>query len=196
MVAMKRHGDKSFDLAVVDPPYGIGDFSQSDGACRGQIHWNNSIPDKAYFEELRRISKEQIIWGANYYNCFTGGAIVWDKMNMHPHMSRCEIASVSYGVRVAYFPFLHHGGAAKRNGNFHPCGKPIELYQWLFKNYAKEGDRIIDTHLGSGSSRIAAYDLGLDFCGYEVDKDYFTAQEKRFHAHAAQARLFQQELSK
>ena len=183
--------DNAFELAIVDPPYGIGDFSQSDGAYKGRIQWNETTPDKAYFDELKRVSLNQIIWGANYYNCFSkkGGAIIWDKLNMHPQMSRCEIASASFGVRVAHVTILHHGGAAKMHGNFHPCGKPISLYEWLLMNYAKEGDRILDTHLGGGSIAIACHNLGFDLVGCELDTDYFEEAKKRLQQHQSQLRI-------
>lgn len=192
MEYMKGLPDKAFDLAIVDPPYGIGDFSQSDGACKGKIKWNEFTPNQKYFDELIRVSANQIIWGANYYNCFSkkGGAIIWDKLNMHPQMSRCEIASASFGVRVAHVTLLHHGGAAKMHGNFHPCGKPIALYEWLLTNYAKPGQRILDTHLGSGSSAIACNNLGFELVGCELDPDYYAAACKRIHQATAQERLF------
>ena len=193
MIGMARYPDKYFDLAIVDPPYGIGNFTQSDRREKhGNYKWNETIPDKKYFDELRRVSKERIIWGANYYNCFEGAAIVWDKLNYHPTMSRCEIASYSGQKCVDYFQYEWHGFVVKREdpNSFHPCAKPISLYKWLLKNYAKEGDKILDTHLGSGSSRIACYDGGFDFVGFEIDKDYFTAQELRFNNHIKQLVLF------
>ena len=190
MELMRNTPDNYYELAIVDPPYGIGDFSQSDAACLGKIKWNNEIPSKEYFDELRRVSKNQIIWGANYYNCFNGGSIVWDKLNLHPSMSRCEIASVSYGKRVAYVQILHHGGAAKMGGNFHPCGKPIKLYEWLLTNYAKTGDKILDTHGGSFSSAIACNNLGFDFTGIELDLDYYNSAVKRVSAANQQIRMF------
>ena len=178
MEFMKTIDDNYFELAIVDPPYGIGNFSQGHGIH--EYEWNNDIPDQSYFSELYRISKNQIIWGANYYNCFDkkGGAIIWDKENPHPNMSRCEIASNSFYKKVDYVNIRHYGFMGEKN--FHPCGKPIALYKWLLENYAKENDKIFDSHVGSGSSRIAAYELGFDFVGCELDKDYWEAQEKRF----------------
>ena len=154
MVAMAGMRDGQFDLAIVDPPYGVGHFTQSDRIDKyGKYDWNESIPDESYFIELRRVSKERIIWGANYYNCFENGkaAIIWDKENPHPQMSRCEIASVSFGKRVNYLRLAHYGFVGIHD-TFHPCGKPVKLYEWLLKSYAKPGDKILDTHLGSGSS--------------------------------------------
>ena len=189
MDVMKRYTDKFFALAIVDPPYGVGNFQQSDGNYE-PVTWNNSIPDEKYFDEVRRVSKERIVWGANYYNCFDGnnGAIIWDKMNRHPSMSRCEIASYSGQKKVDYFRYEWHGYVVKRIevGAFHPCQKPIALYDWLLRNYAQKGDNILDTHLGSGSSRIACHKAGLDFVGMEIDKDYFEAQEKRFREYLLQ----------
>lgn len=191
--AMREMRDKQFDLAIVDPPYGIGHFTQSDRVDKyGAYEWNIQPPGPEYFTELKRVSKRRIIWGANYYNSFENekGAIVWDKMNPHPAMSRCEIASVSWGKRVNYINIPHYGFVGEHD-NFHPCGKPISLYNWTLRNYAKPNDTILDTHLGSGSSRIAAYDLGFDFTGYELDTDYFNAQERRFADHIAQPQLFE-----
>lgn len=188
MDLMARTPDKFYDLAIVDPPYGIGDFAQSDRAHKNKIKWNESIPDAAFFSELKRISKKQIIWGANYYNCFDSGALIWDKLNVHPSMSRCEIASVSGQKKVDYFQYEWHGYKVKQEEPtaFHPCQKPVALYRWLLKNYAKQGDKILDTHLGSGSSRIAAHEMGFDFTGCELDKDYFEAQEERFRKYLSQ----------
>jgi site-specific DNA-methyltransferase (adenine-specific) len=196
MVGMADTPDKFYDLAIVDPPYGIGNFTQSDRAIKySSYEWNESVPTGEYFNELRRVSRKQIIWGANYYNCFTpeGGAIIWHKDNPHPTMSGCEIASVSGMKRVTYIKISHQQIITQPEWQhrIHPCQKPIALYKWLLTNYAKPGQTILDTHLGSGSPRIAAYDLGFDFTGYELDKDYFDAQEKRFADHIAQPRLFE-----
>jgi site-specific DNA-methyltransferase (adenine-specific) len=194
MEAMKGMPDKAFDLAIVDPPYGIGNWVQVTGDVRRDsrpVTWNDSIPNAEYFHELKRVSVDQIIWGANYYNCFsnTGGAIIWDKQNPNPKFSNAEIAAYSKHKRVAMVTIPYFGFVGEEKC-FHPCAKPIELYKWLLTNYAKPGDSILDTHLGSGSSRIAAYDLGFDFVGYELDKDYFDAQEQRFANHIAQPKLF------
>lgn len=184
--------DKAFDLAIVDPPYGIGHFTQSDRTDKyGEYDWNKNIPNEAYFAELIRVSKERIIWGANYYNCFENGkaAIVWDKENPHPSMSRCEIASVSWGKRVNYFKLAHYGFVGDHD-NFHPCGKPPKLYEWLLTNYAKQGQRILDTHLGSGSHAIACNNLGFELVGCELDTDYYNASIERIKQHHAQLRMF------
>jgi len=183
--------DKQFDLAIVDPPYGIGNWVQQTGNKRGgKVEWNNSTPNKIYFEELKRVSKEQIIWGANYYNCFNdlGGAIIWDKNQPNPKFSKCEIASysrlkrVDY-VKIAWDPF------SRNEIIIHECQKPVQLYKWILKNYAKPGDTILDTHLGSQSSRIACYEGGFDFVGCELDPEYFNAGCKRFENYKLQLKL-------
>lgn len=193
--AMREMADNVFDLAIVDPPYGIGNFTQSDRIVRhGNYTWNENTPSEKYFAELKRVARKQIIWGANYYNCFeSGGAVVWYKENPHPNMSQCEIASISFGKKVAYVKISHQQIITFENGTqrIHPCQKPVALYKWLLTNYAQKGDTILDTHLGSGSSRIAAYDLGFDFTAFELDKDYYEAQEKRFANHLKQPTLFE-----
>lgn len=187
MEYMKTLPAKYFDLAVVDPPYGIGDFIQGVGRNKKSINWvvnwNDSIPSEKYFRELRRVSENRIIWGANYYNCFDGlrGAIIWNKFVTHPDMSKAEIASVSHYKKVEIVNIEWNGFIkSEKEKGIHPCQKPIALYSWIFKKYAKPNDKIFDSHLGSGSSRIAAHKAGLDFVGCEIDEDYFNAQEKRF----------------
>lgn len=219
MEAMAQMKDNEFDLAIVDPPYGIGldmIFNGAHGKKQRNkekknwyIHerkdWNNLIPDEKYFIELHRISKNQIIWGCNYYAKFIPavGRIIHDKeMGIEGtkiNFSHADIASCSMQKRITMFRYRWSGNKQGRtinwennglDGRIHPTQKPIALYKWLLKNYAKEGDRILDTHLGSGSSRIAAHDMGFDFAGYEIDKDYFEAQEKRFANHIKQQSLF------
>ena len=195
---MKQYPDNYFELAIVDPPYGIGDFNMANpdnGTKKWEYEWNDLIPDENYFNELYRVSKEQISWGANYYNCFSkkGGAIVWFKDVRHPNMSKCEIASYSRLKKVDFYRYDWSNTDKYnelRGSDIHPCEKPVSLYKWLLTNYAKEGDKILDTHLGSGSSRIAAYDLGFEFTGFELDKDYFKASEKRFKQHTDQLTIF------
>lgn len=195
MEAMRQMPDKAFELAIVDPPYGIGNFIPSNISRTGRrasakVTWNDKTPSDEYFEQLERISKERIIWGANYYNCFSsrGGAVVWNKGDANPIFSQCEIASLSFQKRVDYININWQSGFHRENIEhvIHPCQKPVALYEWLLKNYAKPGDKILDTHLGSGSSRIAAYNMGFEFVGYEIDEDYFKAQEERFQAHISQ----------
>jgi|SRR6186713_1664286 len=190
MEAMKEFPDKFFDLAIVDPPYGVGDFVQEetgtkkynkDYACT----WNFDIPPKEYFDELKRVSKNYIIWGGNYYKEYItdAGTIIWDKGNNSPVGSQAEIATTNLFKRVVMFKYQWTGFmvAKKEDARIHPCQKPIALYELLMKDYAKNGFKILDTHLGSGSSRVAAQNLGFDFWGYEIDKEYFDKQEKRFN---------------
>jgi site-specific DNA-methyltransferase (adenine-specific) len=196
--------DKEFDLAVCDPPYGIGNFSMDKVITKinskkvtpqerntkysPNYEWNKAIPDKEYFSELYRVSKEQIIWGANYYNCFSqkGGAVVWYKEQYHPNLSDCEIASLSFQKKVDYVHIQILKGFICKETLIHPCQKPVALYQWLLKNYAKQGDKILDTHLGSGSSAIACDMMGFDFVGIELDEDYYKAALDRFNRHKQQ----------
>jgi len=207
MEAMAKMKDKEFELAIVDPPYGIGNFSMDKVITKinskkvtprprntqypTDYSWNKEIPTDEYFNELKRVSKEQIIWGANYYNCFSekGGAVVWYKEQYHPNLSDCEIASLSFQKKVDYVHIQILKGFICKETSIHPCQKPVALYQWLLKNYAKPGDRILDTHLGSGSSAIAADIMGFDFTGYEIDKDYYEAALDRFNRHKQQCVL-------
>lgn len=199
MEYMRTLPDKAFDLAVVDPPYGIG----MDGGCVGykgdnvfeKKGWDKSTPGKEYFDELFRVSENQIIWGGNYFylpptRCF----LIWDKGAgfRGRTYAEAELAWTSFDQNVRIFerdPLCN----GDYKGKIHPTQKPIALYAWIFSRYAKPGDKILDTHLGSGSSRIAAYDAGLDFVGCEIDKDYFDAQERRFADYTAQTNLFLQE---
>lgn len=203
MEGMKQFPDKYFDLAVVDPPYGINVANMRMGAGKSKrcskienrnwkpACWDSEPPPSDYFEQLFRISKNQIIWGGNYFSlppckCF----LVWDKAEgMYGRsFSECEQAWTSLSDNARIFKY-----SPVNKNRFHPTQKPVALYEWVLKNYAKKGDKILDTHLGSGSSRIAAYDAGLDFVGYEIDKDYFDKQEQRFQKHIAQMNLFVQE---
>jgi site-specific DNA-methyltransferase (adenine-specific) len=195
MEGMKTFPDGYFDLALVDPPYGIGNFIPQTGKRTagnfGAVAWNDAPPPPEYFAELRRVSKHQIIWGANYYNCFTGAAIIWDKRQLNPKLSRCEIASVSIGDRVAYveIPWAGFIGTAERSG-IHPCEKPVSLYKWTLDNYAKPGMRILDTHMGSGSIAIAAHYAGIHLTAFEIDADYFHAAKARIARETSQTELF------
>lgn len=204
---LKTCADNQFDLAIVDPPYGIG---RGGGLMGGNVlaksknykiyvGADRSSPDKVYFEELKRVSKNQIIFGANYMttkiNADSSGWIVWDKENGANNFADCELAYTSFPSAVRKFSFKWQGmlqGDMKHKENrLHPNQKPVALYKWILQNYAKNGDTILDTHLGSGSSRIAAYDMGFDFVGCEIDEYYFTAQEKRYKDHIAQQNLFE-----
>ena len=155
---------------------------------RKKIKAWDTAPEQAYFDELFRVSRNQIIWGGNYFNlpptrCF----LIWRKLTISENftMAMAEYAWTSFNDNAKVFEC-----APQDTTRFHPTQKPVSLYAWIYKRYAKQGDRILDTHLGSGSSRIAAYDAGLDFVGYEIDKEYFDKQEKRFEKHTAQENLF------
>lgn len=153
-------------------------------------HWDIAPPDE-YFRELARVSKNQIIWGGNYFylpptRCF----LVWDKKNIHENfsMAMCEYAWTSFNDNAKIFRCIPQGTASEKR--FHPTQKPVALYRWIFSRYAKPGNKILDTHLGSGSSRVAAYEAGLDFVGYEIDPTYFKLQEERFASHTSQLSMF------
>jgi site-specific DNA-methyltransferase (adenine-specific) len=199
MEGMKKYPDKYFDLAIVDPPYGLGE----DGGNISRHHsqkkykkkkWDNQTPDKSYFEELFRVSKNQIVWGANHFiskmpfdsSCW----IFWDK-DRYGDFADGELAWSSFETAVRYYKFTWDGVRKEiYEERFHPTQKPTSLYKYLLKNYAHPGNKILDTHLGSGSSRIAAYEMGFDFTGYEIDTDYFQAQEKRFQQYKSQLKIF------
>lgn len=200
--------DKAFELAVCDPPYGINfsEFNRTNRTSTGKTikanqyknsDWDSSAPEEEYFSELQRVSVNQIVWGGNYFpqlwknGC--KGFIFWHKGNPVPNFSDGELAWTSFNAVARQFNFKYYGnveGSTSASHKIHPTQKPIQLYEWLLTNYAKKGDRILDTHLGSGSSAIAAHNLGFDFVGCELDRDYYDAAVKRFNAHAAQQSLF------
>jgi len=198
MEYMAGFPDKYFELAIVDPPYGIGFDGETDSMvtnnasgkwnnARGKGYkrkeWDKNKPNSDYFDELFRVSKNQIIWGGNYYELpISGGWIVWDKKRPDSFsLSMAELAWHSGSGRVNIFRWLWSGFSKEQpEDRIHPTQKPVALYRWLLQNYANSGDKILDTHLGSGSSRIAAYKMGFDFYATELDKDYYEAQEKRF----------------
>jgi site-specific DNA-methyltransferase (adenine-specific) len=214
---MARYPDKYFDLAIVDPPYGIGEAngknnSRNKGFGKGNLKskkityskdygvkdWDNKKPELKYFMELKRISKNQIIWGANHFienipNANSSCWIVWDKDNGKSDFADCELAYCSFKTAVRKIKITWNGllqqDMKNKEKRIHPTQKPVALYKWLLQNYAKQGDKILDTHLGSGSSRIAAYEMGFDFTAFELDKEYFEAQEKRYKAHIAQLKM-------
>lgn len=206
MAVMARYPDKYFDLAVVDPPYfeeyGKENYTGNDISTSGVKrqtakinYWE--VPNKNYFDELYRVSKNVIIWGCNYYAKHIPhvGRIVWDKKNDDSTFSKCELASHSFGVRVDIFRYMWNGmlqeNMKEKELRIHPTQKPTALYDWIYKNYLPEGGKVIDTHLGSGSNRIAANKSGnIDFVGCELDKDYFEAQEKRYKDFISQLRMF------
>tara|TARA_Y100001973_G_scaffold106791_1_gene187703 strand:+ start:8502 stop:9083 length:582 start_codon:yes stop_codon:yes gene_type:complete len=193
MEAMKEKPDNFFDLAIVDPPYGIGNWQKkyTKDRSRSFFGWNEETPQKEYFQELRRVSRHQIIWGANYFNCFdTGGVIVWNKrMPEKSNLSVCEIASCSLQKKVSYVDIIWQN-VNRTEPIIHPCQKPVSLYIWCLQKYAKKGFKILDTHLGSGSSAIAAAKLNLPFWGYEINKGYFKATKKRIENFNNQLTLF------
>ena len=191
--------DKVFDLAIVDPPY-MDEFKiiAKDKITKVNQYnldsLNSKAPNEKYFDELLRVSKNQIIWGVNYYKYYLGaGRIVWNKDNTGLY-SDCELAFHSFSNVTRMFTWRWNGMLQQNMKNkevrIHPTQKPVALYEWLLINYAKEGDRILDTHLGSGSSRIACHKLGFDFVGCEIDKDYFEAQNERFKLETSQKTLF------
>ena len=198
MEYMAGFQDRYFDLAVVDPPYGASDAinlissPNVHRAKRGNYKgFDNKKPSDEYFNEIFRVSKNWIVWGGNFFG-LSGGVIVWNKNGTA--FGEGEVAVCSTHKSVRFFEYtwngMIQGDMAKKEIRIHPTQKPIALYKWIFQNYAKPGDRILDTHLGSGSSRIAAYDMGLDFYSCELDPDYFAAQEKRFSDHISKPQLF------
>lgn len=202
MELMARYPDNYFDLAIVDTPYGI-DVNMNAGKKKGEKdryqkkNWDKSIPDKTYFDELRRASKNQIVWGCNYFNglLWSAGRISWYKNNGAGNdFSDCELAMHTFNNRVTNIS-IQWSGFIKPAGEvghkrIHPTQKPVKLYEWLLINYAKEGDKILDTHLGSGSIAIACHNLGFDLTACELDKDYFNDAIKRLDNHRAQIRMF------
>ena len=201
MTFMATCKDKQYSLAIVDPPYGIdnqrgGGRTVGSGWKRHVVKdWDLEIPKKQYFTELFRISQNQIIWGANYFTKYLAGSmgwVVWDKQMDNFSTSDSELAFTSFRCKLKNFRFAPGAerGVMAIGGNIHPTQKPIRLYSWLLTNYAKPGDTIFDSHGGSFSSAIAAYRLGFDFTGIELDKDYFEAAVKRFKEQTAQMSMF------
>lgn len=230
MLMMSRYPDKFFDLAIVDPPYGINATnmqmgshptrSKNDGFGSGpgistavklkgrlnncgpnsslskrrlnkaHIDWDNEVPTPEYWAELFRVSKNQIIWGGNYFPLPpTRCVICWDKMQPWDNFSQWEMAWTSFDKPAALYKYSNTGGS-NSEVKIHPTQKPYVLYRWLLNKYATKGDKILDTHLGSGSSRMAAWDLEYDFYGTERNEPYFLDQEKRFYKFSIQQKLF------
>jgi len=204
--AMKLMQDNQFDLAIVDPPYGLN-IAKTGSLGRDKFskkNWDTQTPTQEYFDELQRISKNQIIWGWNYMTdklptC--KGFIYWNKLNHHDNRSSGELAYCSINGLAKHFEYMWDGnrygfksqkiqGVGKPSIRIHPTQKPVKLYEWLLMNYAKEGDKILDTHLGSGSIAIACHNLGYDLTGYELDKEYYDNAIKRIKNHQAQTRIF------
>ena len=226
VAAMKRYPDNHFDLAIVDPPYGLGEsikkrenttsdkWKKPPKKEHNPKEWDKEPPKLEYFSELFRVSKNQIVWGANHFisrmpydsSCW----VIWDKKNGNNDFADAELAWTSFNKAVRKFDWLWNGFQKQRpEERIHPTQKPVALYEWLLHNYAKRDCphkhtkdyddlcsvckppfRILDTHLGSGSSRIAAYKGGFDFTGFEIDADYFAAQDKRFNQFKSQLTLF------
>jgi len=199
MEIMKQYPDKYFDLAIVDPPYGIGASEMQMGNNskkkwnKGK-NWDNETPTNEYWNELFRVSKNQIVWGGNYFDLpLTKSWTIWDKNNGESGFADGEMAWNSFNKPLK-IKKIHWCGSASNwedtSGKIHPTQKPLALYDWLLKEFAEEGDLILDTHLGSGSSRIAAYKGGFNFVGFEIDSEYYQKQEKRFNEFKSQLRLF------
>ena len=196
VTALKRYADNHFDLAIVDPPYGLGDKLTSGGTW--SVKWQDKgadwdkTPSKEYWEQLFRVSKNWIVFGGNYFiehlpNCRS--FIAWHKpyMDGMHSMSNVELALTSFDRNAKKISFNKDKGTDER---IHVCQKPVQLYRWVLDNYAQPNDLILDTHLGSGSSRIAAYKGGFNFVGFEIDSEYYQKQEKRFNEFKSQLRLF------
>ena len=209
MKLMKRYPDNYFELAIVDPPYGLGKVNFSTKKTHKEKKWNDEIPSPEYFKELLRVSNNQIIWGCNYYNnnIESKGRIVFDKKIPNHGMqnfSDCDLASQSFTNTIKLFKSEWRGNVQNgrmnikneediKNGmekRIHPTQKPVKLYEWLLMNYAKEGDKILDTHLGSGSIALACHNLGFDLVGCELDKEYYNVTCERLKRHQAQLTMF------
>ena len=204
--AMRQMQDKAFDLAICDPPYGIKENGNRDIVPKGaacarkkynDVLWSQEAPTDEYFRELKRISINQIIWGGNYFNLgVTRCYLFWDKRGTCPgnDFADGELAWTSFTTSVRKFTYLWNGmlqeNMKDKEIRQHPTQKPVALYKWLIKNYAKPSDRIIDTHLGSGSIARACHDMGYSLEGYEIDKDYYDAAVKRLENHQRQGQLF------
>jgi site-specific DNA-methyltransferase (adenine-specific) len=196
--------ENEFDLAVVDPPYGIGESGGNESrnrfATRRYVkkYWDQEPPTDSYFMNLERASENQIVWGANHFmDRIVKGSpcwVVWDKENGGSDFADCELAWTSFKTAVRRFKFqwagMLQGDMKNKEVRIHPTQKPVKLYDWIYKNYAEQGQRILDTHLGSGSSAIAAHYAGLEFVGIELDEDYFKAAVDRFEKETAQGDLF------
>ena len=231
MEFMSRYPDNFFELAIVDPPYGInadnmsmgshptrsrndghgsgpgistakklkGRMNQGSGKLKNRIlnkadiSWDNEVPPPEYFTELFRVTKNQIIWGGNYFDLNPTRCIVcWDKLQPWENFSQWEMAWTSFDRPAAMFKLSNTGGANAEK-KLHPTQKPVKLYRWLLQKFAQSGDKILDTHMGSQSSRIAAHDMGFDYYGCELDPDYFRTGCNRFNQHIKQLNLFQPE---
>ena len=208
MEVLKRITDKCVDLCIVDPPYGIGmdggnKFTRGKTGFASQPEYkpfgDDNCPEEEYWKELFRISKNQIVWGANHFiskipydsPCW----IVWDKQNGEYTVADCELAWTSFNSRVRQFTFrwlgMLQGNMKDREKRIHPTQKPIALYKWLLSNYAKPGDKILDTHVGSASSLIACHQMGFEYWGFELDADYYKTATERLNKAKAQVDIFE-----
>lgn len=187
MELMRQFPDKHFELAIVDPPYGIGISKNPVRQQHAKKTWDNEVPTDKYFKELFRVSKNQIIWGGNYFDLPPSqGFLIWDKVQPHDFsLAMCEFAWMSFQKPAKIF----QRSVLAENGKIHPTQKPVSLYRWLLHNYAKPGDKILDTHLGSGSIAIACHEKGFDLTGSELDADYFAAMQKRLETAMMQTTL-------
>ena len=201
--AMKQMTDNQFDLAIVDPPYGGNDaIGLKDNKSKGKQAtkrtdykvFENVAPSKEYFDELIRVSKKQIIWGVNFYNNYdlSGGRIVWDKKGTA--FGRAELAYYSHSKSVNVFEYtwngMLQGDMKNKETRIHPTQKPVKLYEWILDNYANEGDKILDTHLGSGSIALACHNRGFDLTGFEIDSEYYNNAVERLRVHQSQLTMF------
>ena len=205
MELMARYEDNHFDLAIVDPPYGIdadiknntnkkqSKKSASKSKKYGEQVWDSAIPTDDYFKELKRVSKKQIVWGANFFN-LQGGMLYWHKQVTMPTYSQGELAWLSWLNKIDFVDIAWHGmiqhDMKNKEVRIHPTQKPVKLYEWLLINYAKEGDKILDTHLGSGSIALACHNLKYDLTACELDKEYYDAAIKRIEQHQQQLTMF------
>ncbi len=201
MQLMSRYEDNYFDLAIVDPPYGINadkeKYTPKNETWKGKKkvgytpkNWDNETPNEEYFKELFRVSKKQIVWGGNYFGLI-GGYIFWDKKETMPTYTKGELAWCSFMNKIDKLEYLWSGYKKQRPEiRIHPTQKPVSLYEWLLMNYAKKDDKILDTHLGSGSIAIACHNLGYDLTACEIDKDYYNASIKRIKNHISQLKIF------
>ena len=200
MDLLKATPDKFYDLAIVDPPYGIdasnmtmGKGSANDLGIHKRKDWDKAIPSIEYFNELFRVSKNQIIWGGNYFFEYLGNTrccLIWDKLDYNSDFAAFELAWTSFNKNCKTFQRAR-SAQGDSTGKIHPTQKPVKLYEWLLSNYAKQGDKILDTHLGSGSHAIACNNLGFELTACELDDDYFDSSIKRITQETAQERLFE-----
>ena len=198
MEGMKQFPDKYFDLAIIDPPYGLERHKRGslriDKSKKAEsgLAWDEK-PPKEYFIELFRVSRNQIIWGANNFDLpATEYFVVWDKFQTVDNFASAEYAWTNIKMPAKVFRYAIHKEMAARKengGKIHPTQKPVALYKWLLKNYANKGDKILDTHVGSASSLIACYDMGFDYIGFEIDEEYYNLAQKRIADNKAQIRM-------